>query len=96
MKPGWVYILTNAPHGTLYIGVTSDLAARITQHREGHGSIFCKKHGLNRLVYVEPHNRIDEAIVREKAIKAWQRKWKIELIIGQNPEWEDLFERINA
>ena len=96
MKPGWVYIMTNAPHGTLYTGVTADLAARITQHREGQGSVFCKKHGLDRLVYVEPHARIDEAIAREKAIKAWQRKWKIALIVTQNPEWDDLFERIHA
>jgi putative endonuclease len=53
MAGGWVYILTNAPHGTLYIGVTSDVAARVQAHREGRGSQFCRKHGLTRLVYVE-------------------------------------------
>jgi putative endonuclease len=64
---GWVYIMTNGPHGTLYIGVTSDLAKRVWQHREGTGSEFCRKHGLTRLVYAEPYDRIYDAIVREKA-----------------------------
>ena len=71
MKGGWVYIMTNGPHGTLYIGVTAHLAARITQHREGHGSEFCREHGLTRLVYVERHEDIREAIVREKRMKDW-------------------------
>lgn len=96
MKPGWVYILTNAPNGTLYIGVTSDLASRMVQHRSGQGSAFCRRYGLTRLVYVEPHMRIDDAISREKAIKAWKRKWKIELIERDNPNWYDPFEVINA
>lgn len=80
MKGGWVYIMTNAAHGTLYIGVTADLAARVTQHRNGTGSEFCRKHGLTRLVYAEPHDRIEDAIVREKAMKAWHRQWKLRLI----------------
>jgi putative endonuclease len=95
MKNGWIYIMTNKPYGTLYTGVTSDLAERITQHRDGLGSEFCRKHGLTRLVYVEPHGRVDEAIVREKAIKAWKRAWKIELIVRDNPRWEDLYDRLN-
>jgi putative endonuclease len=90
MRIGWVYIMTNAPYGTLYIGVTSDLAARINQHREGRGSLFCKRHGLTRLVYAEAHDRIDDAIAREKAMKAWKRSWKIKLIEEANPKWEDL------
>jgi putative endonuclease len=94
MKSGWVYIMTNAPHGTLYIGVTSDLSTRVCQHREGTGSDFCKRYGLTRLVYAEPHERIDEAIVREKAMKAWKRAWKTRLIEEGTPGWEDLFEHL--
>ena len=96
MKQGWVYIMNNNRNGTLYTGVTSELAVRIVQHRSGSGSKFCSKYGLNRLVYVEPHARIDEAIAREKSIKAWRRSWKIRLIEGANPEWQDLFEKINC
>ena len=96
MKPGWVYIMTDAPFGTLYIGVTSDLPARVYQHRCGEGSAFCKRYGLTRLVYAEPYPRIDEAIAREKAMKAWKRSWKTKLIEQTNPGWADLFETINA
>jgi putative endonuclease len=87
---GWTYILTNKPRGVLYVGVTSDLAARIWQHREGKGSAFCRKYNLSLLVHAEAHASILEAIVREKALKAWQRDWKIALIEGRNPEWVDL------
>ena len=96
MKSGWVYIMTNAPFGTLYIGVTSDLAARVWQHRTGQGSQFCKRYGLTRLVYAEEAPTIVEAIAREKAMKAWKRRWKTELIEKANPSWDDLFERINC
>ena len=96
MKGGWVYIITNKAFGTLYIGVTSDLAARVWQHRNGIGSAFCKKHGLTMLVYAERHERIDEAIAREKAMKAWKRNWKLRQIMEMNPNWDDLFESINA
>ena len=95
MKPGWVYIMTNAPYGTLYIGVTADLAARVWQHKDGTGSKFCKQYGLNRLVYAEQAPTMEEAIAREKAMKAWKRAWKIKLIEEANPSWEDLYERIN-
>lgn len=95
MKSGWVYIMTNAPFGTLYIGVTSDIAARVWQHRNGSGSAFCKRYGLTRLVFAEQHDRIDDAIAREKAMKAWKRRWKTELIEQANPGWDDLFERIH-
>jgi putative endonuclease len=91
---GWVYLMTNKRLGVLYTGVTADLAARVMQHREGKGSAFCRKYGLKQLVYAEPHERITDAIAREKAVKAWKRAWKIELIEKANPEWEDLFERI--
>jgi putative endonuclease len=95
MKPGWVYIMTNAPFGTLYIGVTSDLAARVYQHRMGQGSAFCRRYGLDRLVYAEHHGRIGDAIAREKAMKAWKRVWKTRLIEEANPQWDDLFETLN-
>ena len=87
----WVYIMSNRKDGVLYIGVTSDLSRRIVQHREGKGSAFCRRYGLKRLVYAEEHDSIEEAIAREKAMKAWKRAWKIELIEGENPEWDDLF-----
>ena len=93
---GWVYIMTNRANGTLYIGVTANLAARIWQHRQGTGSEFCRKRGLTRLVYVERHERIEDAIAREKAMKRWKRAWKIRLIVEANPRWQDLFEQINA
>jgi putative endonuclease len=93
-KGGWVYILTNKPNGVLYIGVTSDIASRMVQHREGRGSAFCRKYGLKTLVYAEEHDDISVAIAREKALKAWKRAWKIELIENANPRWGDLFEVI--
>ena len=87
----WVYIMSNRKDGVLYIGVTSDLSRRIVQHREGKGSAFCRRYGLTRLVYAEEHDSIGDAIAREKAMKAWKRAWKIELIEGVNPPWDDLF-----
>jgi putative endonuclease len=96
MEGGWVYIMTNAPFGTPYIGVTSDLAPRVYQHRSGQGSDFCKRYGLTRLVYAERHDRIEDAIAREKAMKAWKRQWKTRLIEASNPGWEDLFDKLNA
>ena len=96
MKPGWVYIMTNTPFGTLYIGVTADLPARVQQHRNGEGSAFCRRYDLTRLVYAEQHDRIEDAIAREKAMKAWQRSWKTRLIETNNPDWEDLYDSLNA
>ncbi|WP_194955788.1 GIY-YIG nuclease family protein [Tsuneonella amylolytica] len=93
-KGGWVYILTNKPNGVLYIGVTSDIAARMMQHREGKGSAFCRKYGIRMLVYAEAHEDRSAAIARGKALKAWKRAWKIELIESTNPSWNDLFEVI--
>lgn len=92
----WIYIMSNGAHGTLYIGVTSDLAARVFAHREGRGSAFCRKYNLTRLVYAEHHETILDAIAREKAMKKWKRQWKLRLIRQQNPDWLDLFETINA
>ena len=91
---GWVYIMADRYRGTLYVGVTSDLAARITQHMTGEGSDFCKRYGLNRLVWAEPCNTIEDAITHEKRLKRWRRQWKIELIEETNPNWEDLFDAL--
>lgn len=96
MNSGWTYIMTNRARGVLYVGVTGDLASRIHQHRAGDGSDFCRRYKLDRLVLIEPHATIMDAIVREKALKAWQRSWKIELIEAANPQWHDLFETIQG
>jgi putative endonuclease len=89
-RGGWTYIMTNKPRGVLYVGVTADLPSRIMQHREGKGSDFCRRYNLSLLVHAEPHAAIEDAIVREKALKAWKRDWKVELIERANPEWQDL------
>ena len=96
MKGGWVYIMADRYRGTIYIGVTSDIVARVWAHRDGRGSAFCARYGLTKLVYAEPAPTIEGAIAREKAIKKWNRAWKIELVEKANPEWDDLFEQINA
>jgi len=72
--------------------VTSNLAARVAQHRNGEGSAFCRKYKLTRLVLAEHHDTIDDAIRREKMLKTWKRAWKIELIEAANPTWRDLWE----
>jgi putative endonuclease len=87
---GWVYIMTNKPHGVLYTGVSADLAARVKQHRDGTGSKFAKKYNCHRLVYADFSDRIEDAIAREKAIKRWPRLWKLRMIQEANPTWEDL------
>ena len=92
MRGGWTYIMTNKPRGVLYVGVAANLAARVDQHRRDVGSAFCRKYGLKTLVLAEPHDTIEDAIRREKALKAWKRDWKIELIEAANPEWRDLFD----
>jgi len=95
-KGGHVYIMADRYRGTIYIGVTAQLAARIYQHRTDEGSEFCKRYGLTQLVYAEPHDDIRDAIAREKAMKKWNRGWKIRLIEEQNPHWLDLFDTLNA
>ena len=92
MPGGWVYILTNRPSGTLYVGVTADLARRVWEHSEGLGSTFTTRYGLKRLVYAEPHDTIAAAIQREKNLKHWPRAWKVALILRDNPGWEDLYD----
>ncbi len=90
MKHGYVYILTNEPHGTLYIGVTSDLLRRMVEHKQGLIGGFTKKYGLKHLVYFETYPAIQDAIAREKQLKNWHRDWKINHINTHNPEWLDL------
>jgi len=86
----YVYILASRRYGTLYIGITNDLRTRLEQHRSGHGSEFVHKYGVFRLVYVEPYERAEDAIRREKQLKKWNRDWKIRLIEQDNLEWQDL------
>ncbi len=90
MRGGFVYIMTNRAHGVLYIGVTADIIERIGLHRNGQGSKFCRRYGLDWLVLVEEYSTMIEAITREKQLKNWQREWKLELIEASNPEWDDL------
>lgn len=92
MAAGFVYILCSQPHGTLYIGVTSDLPARAEEHRRGTGSVFVKKYRVTRLVYFEEYPLYSDAIRRETNLKRWKRDWKIALIEKSNPEWTDLIE----
>ena len=87
-----VYLLASGFHGTLYTGVTSDLLGRIHQHREEQTLGFTARYGVKRLVWLEVHEVMESAIRREKSIKRWQRKWKIELVEKENPTWRDLAE----
>jgi putative endonuclease len=94
MREAWIYIVTNKPNGILYTGVTSNLARRIWEHREGIIPGFTRRYGLKRLVYVERHASISAAIQRERNMKHWSRTWKVRLILAANPEWNDLYEHI--
>jgi putative endonuclease len=88
---GYVYILASGTAGTLYIGVTSDLIKRISEHKNGINSRFTRRYKVHRLVYFEELGSIESAINREKELKKWNRKWKIDLIEKENPNWNDLF-----
>lgn len=87
-----VYLLASQRNGTLYAGVTSNLLARIHQHREGSIQDFTRNYGVNLLVWFEQHPTMDSAITREKRIKKWNRAWNLELIEADNPDWRDLAE----
>lgn len=87
-----VYILASKRLGTLYIGVTSNLCSRISQHKLGLVPGFTKRYGVRHLVWFEQHGTMEDAILREKQLKNWQRGWKIELIEKSNPVWRDLFD----
>jgi putative endonuclease len=91
----YVYILCNKRNGTLYTGVTSDLKKRVYEHKNKLADGFTKEHGLDKLVWYEPHEDIRVAINREKLIKKWKRKWKLELVDRFNPLWDDLSYRLD-
>ncbi|WP_017666397.1 GIY-YIG nuclease family protein [Porphyrobacter sp. AAP82] len=91
---GYVYIMASRRNGTIYIGVTSDLAKRAWEHREGLIDGFTKKYGCKMLVWFEHHGTIESAILREKQMKEWQRAWKLRRIEEMNPDWNDLFELV--
>jgi putative endonuclease len=90
MKEPCVYILASQPHGTLYVGVTSDLIARLWQHRSGQMKGFTSRYKVHRLVRLEQFGTMHDAISREKQLKRWHRQWKINLIESENPQWIDL------
>ena len=93
-RGGWVYITSDRYRGTLYVGVTAHLAARIHQHRTGDGSDFCRRYGLLRLVWAERSDDIADSITHEKRLKRWHRDWKIALIERNNPNWHDLSDQL--
>jgi len=86
-----VYILASRRNGTLYVGVTSDLVKRVWEHKNDLVEGFTKRYGVHTLIWYEPHGTMISAIGREKAIKEWKRRWKLELIERSNPEWRDLY-----
>ena len=93
-KHGYTYIITNRKHGTLYIGVTSDLTKRIYAHKQKLVDGFSKRFALDKLVYFESYDTIVAAIKREKQLKGWKRLWKIVLIEKENTDWGDLYASI--
>ncbi len=96
MKQYYVYILSNQKNGTLYVGVTNDLLRRVYEHKNDLVDGFVKRYSLHQLVYFEVLNDSIEAISREKRLKKWNRKWKIELIEKMNPRWLDLHDRLRG
>jgi putative endonuclease len=93
-RGGWVYMMADRYRGSLYVGVTAHLAARIRQHRDGDGSDFCRRYGLGRLVWAERGEQITDCIAHEKRLKKWRREWKFALIERGNPDWRDLWDTL--
>ena len=89
-----VYILASKQNGTLYIGVTSNLVKRIWEHKNNMVEGFTKHYNVHRLVWYELHESMETTITREKRLKNWKRKWKLELIESSNPKWQDFYHRI--
>ena len=89
-----VYMLASKRNGTLYTGVTSNLAKRVWEHKNNLAEGFTKRYSVHLLVWFEIHETMESAIVREKQIKEWKRAWKLKLIESANPDWEDLYQRI--
>lgn len=94
MKQPCVYILASKKNGTLYVGVTSNLVQRVGQHKNDLVEGFTRKYGVHTLVWFEPHETMESAITREKTIKDWHRKWKLDFIEASNPSWRDLYDDI--
>jgi putative endonuclease len=94
MAAGWIYIVTNRPNGTLYVGVTDDLARRAWEHREGLVDGFTRRYGLRRLVHFERYDDIRDARQREQNMKHYPRAWKVRLILLNNPNWDDLYDLV--
>jgi len=90
MRAYWVYILASRPRGTLYVGMTNDLVRRVYEHQNGLIDGFTKQYRVKMLVYFERHETPHAAIQREKNVKHWSRKWKLDLIQQANPAWRDL------
>jgi putative endonuclease len=94
MQCGYVCIMSNRKHGTLYVGVTADIVRRAWEHRTGQAEGFTRRYGLKRLIWYERHDGIVPAIRREENIKGWPRTWKVRLIEKMNREWEDLYQTL--
>jgi putative endonuclease len=92
---GYFYILANRKNGTLYAGITNDIARRTYEHKEGFIKGFTSRYKVHKLVYYEFYDYIEDAIAREKQVKEWKRVWKIELIKKMNPDWRDLYFDLN-
>ncbi len=91
----FTYIMASRKHGTLYVGVTNNIARRAFEHREGLVEGFTKRYGVKRLVHVEVFEQIEDAINREKVLKHWRRSEKIQLIETGNPDWRDIYKDLN-
>ena len=95
-KQPCVYMLASRRNGTLYVGVTSDLIKRVWEHKNGLAEGFTKRYAGHELVWYEIHETLESAIVREKALKEWKRKWKLEVIERGNPNWLDLYNELTG
>jgi len=96
MKQYSVYIMASKRNGTLYIGITSNLIYRVYQHKHKNANGFTSKYDVNKLVYYEQTEDVRSAIKREKQLKNWKRKWKLELIEKINPNWKDLYNKLTG
>ncbi|SMF70792.1 GIY-YIG nuclease family protein [Allosphingosinicella indica] len=90
----WVYIMASRRNGTLYTGVTSDIARRVMEHKNGATAGFTQRYCVTQLVHAEGFENVDEALAREKAVKKWRCAWKLELIEKENPGWRDLYDQV--
>ena len=91
----FVYIMASQCNGTLYVGVTNDIARRVHEHRTGAADGFTKRYNVKQLVWYETHGDVQAAIAREKSIKRWPRRYKLNVIEAMNPGWNDLYEALN-